>query len=74
MLNRVYVILGGLLVLGYAVSAYEGWEFASAVRMAAAPPAGSVARSSGGSWFWFHSSTYQSGGRGSGGVGGFGGK
>ncbi len=74
MLTRVYCILGGLLVLGYAMSAYEGWEFASAVRMASAPPAGSNVHSSGGVWYWSHSSTYSSGGRGSGGVGGFGGK
>jgi hypothetical protein len=73
MLTRVYYILGALLVLGYGVAAYEGWEFASPMRMASAPPAGSVVRSSGSRWFWFHSSTYYSDGRGSG-VGGFGGK
>jgi hypothetical protein len=74
MLTRVYYILGGLMILGYGVAAYEGWEFASAVRMAAAPPAGSMVSSSGGRWYWVHSSTYTSDGRGGSGVGGFGGK
>jgi hypothetical protein len=72
MFSRVYYILGGLLVLGYAAAAYEGWEFVSPMRMAAPPPVGSVVRSSGGSYS-SGSSTHSSGGRGSG-VGGFGGK
>ncbi len=73
MLTRVYSILGSLLLLGYGLSAYQGWEFGNAMRLISAPPAGSAMYSSSGRSYWFHSSTYTSGGRGSG-VGGFGGK
>ena len=73
MLTRVYAILGVLLLLGYSASALEGWEFGSAMKLMSAPTAGSNLHSSGSSWYWFHSSTSSSDGRGSG-VGGFGGK
>jgi hypothetical protein len=72
MFARVYLILGSVVLAGYGLAAFEGWEFVNPVRLAAAPPPGSTLRSSSGRWFWFYSSS-TSGGRGSG-VGGFGGK
>jgi hypothetical protein len=48
MLARVYLVLGSLLVLGYGVVAFEGWEFGNPVRLSPAPPAGAALSSSGG--------------------------
>ena len=72
MFARVYLILGVLVLVGYGMSAYEGWEFVDPVRQTAAPTAGSTLHSSGGGWSSSGSSS-SSGGRGVG-VGGFGGK
>ena len=72
MFARLYLILGAMVLLGYSVAAFEGWEFVNPVRLASAPAPGSRLLSSGGRWFWFYSSS-SSGGHGTG-VGGFGGK
>ena len=55
MLSRLYLIFGCLVLTGYAVSAYEGWEFGNPTRQRV-PAAGG--RSSGG---WFGSSSGGSG-------------
>jgi hypothetical protein len=47
MLARIYYVLGSLLVLGYVVVAFEGWEFGNPVRMSPAPPVGAAVSSSG---------------------------
>jgi hypothetical protein len=57
MLARVYLILGSILLLGYALVAFEGWEFGSAVLVSAAPPEGAALSSSG----RYHSSSHSRG-------------
>jgi hypothetical protein len=47
MFERVYIVLGSLLLLGYAVVAWEGWEFGNPVKLRPAPPAGATLSSSG---------------------------
>jgi hypothetical protein len=75
MFARVYLILGTLVLLGYGLAVFEGWEPGNPVRLASAPPPHSYLRSSssGGSWYWMHSTSSSSGGRSSG-IGGTGGK
>jgi hypothetical protein len=46
MLARTYFILGLLLLVGYGVSAFEGWEFGNAMRVYPVPPVGSSLTSS----------------------------
>jgi hypothetical protein len=71
MFSRVYLVLGSLVLLGYGLAVFEGWELGNPVRLAAAPAAHSYLRSSssGGSWYWISSSDGRSSG-----VGGTGGK
>jgi hypothetical protein len=71
MFARAYLVLGVLVLAGYAATAYLGWEFGDPVRLAAAPPAGASAQSASGGASSGSSSSY--GGRATG-VGGFGGK
>ncbi len=47
MLARVYFIVGLALLLGYGVTAWEGWEFGNALRVPSIPPVGSSITSSG---------------------------
>jgi hypothetical protein len=70
MFGRIYLILGSLLVMGYGAAAFEGWELGNPVRLAAAPPAGAILRSSSGRSYWYHSSPYYDRSPGSGGFGG----
>jgi hypothetical protein len=47
MLERGYIILGAVLLLGYVVVAWEGWEFGNPMRLSPAPPPGATLSSSG---------------------------
>jgi hypothetical protein len=51
MLNRLYILFGGLVLLGYAVSALEGWEFGNPTRQRV--PSAYSGRSSGGGWWYY---------------------
>lgn len=62
MLARVYFIGGCLLLGGYGVNAWQGWEYGNAVRMATAPAAGSAMTASSGGRV-YHSSSSSSGSR-----------
>ena len=46
MLARGYFILGAVLLLGYVVAAFEGWEFGNPIRVSPVPPAGATLSSS----------------------------
>jgi hypothetical protein len=46
MLTRLYYIGGTVLLLGYVVVAWEGWEFANPIRVSPVPPAGANLTSS----------------------------
>lgn len=46
MLARLYAIAGSLMLAGYALSCYEGWEFSNARVLVPAPPPGALLRSS----------------------------
>jgi hypothetical protein len=51
-LNRTYIIFGSLLLLGYAVSTFEGWELANPRRQRV-PVAAAGRPASGGSWWYY---------------------
>jgi hypothetical protein len=65
MVSRLYVTFGCLVLLGYAVVSYEGWEL---VRPRQALPAAGLAAGSGGgggggsSWWFFSSNRSGMGG------------
>jgi hypothetical protein len=42
MLTRIYIIAGALLLGGYGVAAWEGWEFSNPRVLTPAPPAGAA--------------------------------
>lgn len=48
MLARIYLVAGSLLLAGYGLAWWQGWEFGSAESMAQAPAAGSSLHSSSG--------------------------
>jgi hypothetical protein len=47
MLARFYIIAGSLLLVGYGVYAWEGWEFGDPVRVSTAPAVGAQLRPTG---------------------------
>ena len=47
MLERVYYVVGTVLLLGYGVVWFEGWEFSNPRRLSPAPPPGAMLSSSG---------------------------
>jgi hypothetical protein len=58
MLARFYLLFGCLVLLGYVVSAYEGWEFFNPHRQPVPGASASGASGSSGSsgrWWWFSS-------------------
>jgi len=69
MLGRGYLVFGSLVLLGYAMTAYQGWEFGNPNRYRV--PAAGVSRArAGGGWWWWHwsgSSSRSGGGWGRGG-------
>ena len=56
MLARIYSIAGALLLAGYGLVCWQGWEFGDPVRLSPAPPAGASLQSSSG-----HASSSRSG-------------
>jgi hypothetical protein len=52
MLERVYTVLGSVLLLGYSVVWFEGWEFTNPTRLSPPPPVGATLSSSG---HYYHS-------------------
>jgi hypothetical protein len=56
MLARIYLIAGALLLGGYGVIMWEGWEFTNPRVLSTAPPVGAMLRASSGRAYYSHSS------------------